>query len=78
MKTIDEITVTVTYKVGLGGFKASEKAFNQLADLERNCVALNEGNVDKNQDALDWLTKNIIEKDGFMWEYEIDTFEASE
>lgn len=71
MKTIKDLSVKVTYKVGLGGLEVSDKVFEQL-----NEIADNSGEVDgtgfEYPDAIEWLQNNIKEGDCCDLEYEIE------
>jgi hypothetical protein len=75
MKTIKDLTVTVTYRVGLGDVEVPDDVYEGL-------VSAFDGNARLSHDAYDapenakkaheWLVDNIYEKDAFDWEYEID------
>ena len=80
MKKIKDLTVTVTYTVGLCDVEVSEKVFNALNALaDRGCVHCNLVGQDEQVDtAFEWLGDNINEGDACNWEYEIEEMEDYE
>ena len=46
MKTIEDLTVKVTYKVGLGGLNVSEKIYKQLNEIAENSIELDGMGID--------------------------------
>lgn len=68
MKTIKDLTVTVTYTVGLGNVEVSEEVYNDLMEHYDNNV----WEVPEDSIAAEWLADNIKEKDAMNWSYEID------
>jgi hypothetical protein len=71
MKTIEDLTVKVTYKVGLGGLNVSEKIHKQLNEIAENSIELDGMGMDY-PEASDWLKDNIRERDCCNLEYEIE------
>ena len=74
MKKIKDLTVTVTYTVGLHDVEVSEKVYddlNALADKGRvNCDLMN---LDEQVcTGFEWLSDHIHESDACDWNYEID------
>ena len=74
MKKIKDLTVTVTYTVGLHDVEVSEKVYddlNALADKGRvNCDLLN---LDEQVcTGFEWLSDHIHESDACDWNYEVD------
>lgn len=74
MKTIKDLTVKVTYRVGLGNVKVPDDVYNELAK------AYDEGGdvpdcEDEFENASEWLLDNIREGDAMDWEFEIENFE---
>ncbi len=74
MKTIKDLTVKVTYTVGLSDVQVSDEvyeALDHLADLgETNC-----DHVDDDEyigTAFEWLINHIHESDACDWNYEVD------
>lgn len=80
MKKIKDLTVTVTYTVGLCDVEVSEKVFKALNALaDRGCVHCNLVGLDEQVDtAFEWLGDNINEGDACNWEYEITDMEDYE
>lgn len=80
MKRIKDLTVTVTYTVGLSDVEVNEKVFDALNVLaDRGCVHCDL--VDRDEQvgtALEWLGDNICEADACNWEYEITDMEDYE
>lgn len=62
MKTIDKLTVQVTYRVSLYGLKVSDEIYNQLNNIVDNGGETN-GDDYKNGHAVDWLADVIKERD---------------
>ena len=74
MKKIKDLTVTVTYTVGLHDVEVSEKVYddlNALADKGRvNCDLMN---LDERVCiGFEWLSDHIHESDACDWNYEVD------
>ncbi|ALO49058.1 hypothetical protein AS203_08155 [Hoylesella enoeca] len=74
MKKIKDLTVTVTYTVGLHDVEVSEKVYddlNALADKGRvNCDLMN---LDEQVcTGFEWLSDHIHESDACDWNYEVD------
>lgn len=67
MKTISDLTVTVTYRAGLCDVEVSDEIFDALTST------YDTGTV--SSAAQDWLADNIGEDDAFDWHYEIDNLE---
>ena len=80
MKRIKDLTVTVTYTVGLGNVEVSEKVFDALKALaDRGCVHSDLVDWDEQVGtAFEWLGDNINENDACNWEYEIEEMEEYE
>lgn len=68
MKTINNLTVTVTYTVGIGNIKVPKEEYNDL--IKHYDAGLRE--VPEDSIAAKWLANNIKEKDAMDWSYEID------
>lgn len=80
MKKIKNLTVTVTYTVGLGEIEVSDKEYNALEKCyERGLTIESYGDNDESaDDAFDWLSYNIKSQDAFDLNYEIDDLEEEE
>jgi hypothetical protein len=72
MVTIKDLTVKVTYRVGLGGVEMPEKVHQQLLEASENGDEIEMGGISKYPDAYDWLSDNIRERDCMDWEAEIE------
>ena len=71
MKTVSKLSVTVTYKVGLGGVEMPKKVYKQIIEAAEKGDEI-EGTSMKYPDAAEWLSSNIRERDCFDWKTEID------
>lgn len=72
MKTINNLWVEVTYKVGLRDIQVSDEVYDALVSSE--AVILEDDNPylsEKENTALDWLIDNIKEDDGCEFNFEI-------
>lgn len=75
MQNIKKISVTITYKVGLGEIKAPENVIKQLKKAHENNIEISSGIFqDEYEEAYEWLVNNIKEKDCYDWNCEIDSF----
>jgi hypothetical protein len=74
MKTIKNLTVTVTYRVGLGDVEVSDEMLKKLEAMQ-DSGRWNCNDHSNHADAAEWLSDNINEADAFDWEYEIDELE---
>lgn len=75
MENIKKISVTITYKVGLGEIKAPENVIKQLKKAHENNIEISTGIYqDEYDEAYEWLIDNIKEKDCYDWTCEIDSF----
>jgi len=72
MVTIKDLTVKVTYRVGLGNVEMPEKVHQQLLEASENGDEIEMGGISKYPDAYDWLSDNIRERDCMDWEAEIE------
>lgn len=73
MKTIKNLTVTVTYTVGLGNVEVPDNVFEQL----ENNQEIDNINDDNQSDAMEWLGQHIKEEDAMDWSYDIDDIEEA-
>lgn len=74
MKSIKEITVTVKYRAGLGGFKCSEEVYQELKEAFEECHEIDATGRGYDK-ASEWLSNHIRESDAIDISYEIDEFE---
>ncbi len=72
MVTIKDLTVKVTYRVGLGEVEMPEKVHQQLLEASENGDEIEMGGISKYPDAYEWLSDNIRERDCMDWEAEIE------
>lgn len=72
---IKDITVKVTYEVGLGGLESTGVVFDQLKELFENGKELDGMGHDKFNEAREWLNAEIKESDCCELKYEIDELE---
>ena len=70
MKTIKDLDVKVTYRVGLGDVKVSDKVFEQLNEIAENGGEIDGTGMDYIE-ASEWLRDNIKEADCCDIEYDI-------
>lgn len=78
MKTIKDLTIKVTYRVGLGNVKVSDEVYDALGecyDKGGDVSEVSTCTTDKVSIASEWLSDNIREADAMNWEYEIEDFE---
>lgn len=72
MVTIKDLTVKVTYRVGLCEVEMPEKVHQQLLEASENGDEIEMGGISKYPDAYEWLSDNIREHDCMDWEAEIE------
>ncbi len=74
MKTIKDLTVKVTYRVGLGNIEVRDEIYEALDYLaDRGETGCDLVDVDeKVGTAFEWLADHIHERDAFDWDYEVD------
>lgn len=71
MKVIKDLTVKVTYTVGLGDVEVSDEVFEQLEQMADYGFSVGIGDSEKYEKAFEWLMNNIREDDAMEWEYEV-------
>ena len=76
-KEIKDIQVKMTFRVGLGGYDASDKAFEQLKEIQESGIEISSDSFDaeKYPDALAWLDNYISSQDAYEWNYEVEEVE---
>ena len=72
MKTIKNLSVTVTYNVQYHNVEVSDEVFEQL----ENNSEINSDDIECSE-AIDWLSDNINESDGLDFSYDISDIEES-
>lgn len=75
MKVIKDLTIAVTYRVGLGNVKVSDEVYEALSSCYDEGGEVSPDSFDKHaQIASEWLSDNIREADAMEWEHEIVDF----
>lgn len=74
MKKIKDLTVTVTYTVGLYDVEVSEKVYDDLNALaDKGRINYNLMNLDEQIcTGFEWLSDRIHESDAYDWNFEVD------
>jgi hypothetical protein len=72
MVKIKDLTVKVTYRVGLGEVEMPEEVHQQLLEASQNGDEIEMGGISKYPDAYEWLSDNIRERDCMDWSAEIE------
>lgn len=67
---LKEITIKVTYEIGLGNVKIPKKAYKQLLEAYENGDEI-EMQSDKYPEAEEWILQNFKESDCMDWKSEI-------
>ena len=77
MKKIKNLTVKMTYRVGLGNVEVPDDVDDSLAKCydEGGDVPMPNESDEYSAEASEWLSDNIREADAMDWEYEIEDFE---
>ena len=74
MKKIKDLTIKVTYRVGLSDVEVPDKVYDELAKAYDEGGYVPEGD-DELENANEWLLDNIRQEDAMDWEFEIDDFQ---
>lgn len=77
MKKIKNLTVKVTYRVGLGDVEMPDEVYEQLTEAAEDGDTIESGGI-KYTEAAEWLSNNIRERDCMDWEAEIEEAELDE
>ena len=72
MRTIKDLTVKVTYSVGLSDVKVPEEVAKQLEQMADYGFSVEDCESSKYPEAFDWLSYNIRERDAMDWAYEVE------
>lgn len=81
MKTIEKLTITITYTVGLGDIKVPDNVYEELMEAYDNNDTIDPDlikTLKSYSNANDWIIDNIKERDCYNWECEIDNIETEE
>ena len=73
MKKIKELTIKVTYIVGLSNIEVPDDVYNELAKAYDEGGDVPEWD-DELENANEWLLDNIRQNDAMEWEFEIEDF----
>ncbi|MFV0376892.1 MAG: hypothetical protein ACK5JD_06260 [Mangrovibacterium sp.] len=71
MKKVKDLTVRVTYRVGLGDVDMPEEVYEELAEAYDNGDELDSTRMDYPK-AAEWLSDHIREADCMDWEAELE------
>lgn len=75
MKTIKDLTVKVTYTVGLNNVQVSDEVYEALSNCyDKGGEVITDGFDDEEQTASEWISDHVHEADAMDWEYEIKDF----
>lgn len=77
MKKIENLTVQVTYRVGLGSLEVPEIVYKQLNEIADNGREV-DGSDMKYTEALEWMNENIKERDCMDWSCEIEDLNSED
>ncbi|MDO4881118.1 MAG: hypothetical protein Q3983_07545 [Capnocytophaga sp.] len=72
MKTIKNLTVKVTYCVGLIDVEVPDEVYEELDKMADYGFSVSDSEISKFPNAFDWLSDNIRERDAMDWEYEVE------
>lgn len=76
---VKDLTVKVTYKVGLGNVEMPDKVYKQLLLAAENFKELDPTMLHEDyREAADWLSQNIREHDCMDWSAEVDEISEEE
>ena len=73
MKKIKDLTIKVTYIVGLSNIEVPDEVYNELAKAYDEGGDVPEWD-DELENANEWLLDNIRQNDAMEWELEIEDF----
>ncbi len=81
MKTIKDMSIKMTYRIGLGNVEVPDKVFDALSKcyyrggdvlMPDMCNIIGRPEL---AEAYKWISDNIHENDAMDWKYEIEIFE---
>ena len=76
---VEDLTIKVTYKVGLGDVEMPKEVYEQLLLASENWKEIDSTMLDEEyQEAADWLRDNIKEADCMDWVAEVDEISEHE
>lgn len=71
MPILKNLTVTVTYTVGLGNVEVTQDMIDKINNLSFNTLSTNSVLSEDESDVMEFLSSEIKERDAYEWEYEI-------
>lgn len=72
MITVKDLTVKVTYRVGLGDVEMPQEVYDQINEAADNGDEITISGMSEYPKALQWLSDNIHEGDCMDWIAEIE------
>lgn len=76
MKTIKNLDVTVTYRVGLGDIEVPNDIYEALMNCEAKELNGDKFPLTKDEEkAMSWIADNVTVDDAYEWSYEIEDIE---
>jgi hypothetical protein len=72
MITVKDLTVKVTYRVGLGDVEIPQEVYDQINEAAENGDEISISGMSEYPEALQWLSDNIRESDCMDWVAEIE------
>lgn len=71
MAILENLTVTVTYTVGLGNVEVTQEMIDKIKNLSSDTLSTNSILSEDESDVMEFLSSTIKERDAYEWEYEI-------
>lgn len=71
MPILENLTVTVTYTVGLGNVEVTQEMIDKIKNLSSDTLSTNSILSEDESDVMEFLSSQIKERDAYEWEYEI-------
>jgi hypothetical protein len=72
MRTVKNLTVKVTYRVGLGDVEMPQGVYDKINEAADNGDKISISGMSEYPEALEWLSSNICEGDCMDWVAEIE------
>ena len=72
MITVKDLTVKVTYRVGLGDVEMPQEVYDQINEAMDNGDEIDPTGMPKYPKAAEWLSDNIREGDCMDWSAEVE------
>jgi len=72
MKIIKDLTIKVTYEVGLGNLEMPIEVYNEIQEADKNGDEIDGfSSSEKYLKASEWIRENIQERDCMEWKAEV-------